>query len=82
MRAERLNRGSEYFDIGREKASPAATAEENSLRTRNEKVNTHRQSGLFKLQMVNQIGERKGGKRNQTSAAELTQDDARLTEKL
>ena len=62
MRAERLNRGSEDFDIGREKASPAAMVEENSLQTRDENVNTHRQSGLFKLRMVNQIGDHNGRK--------------------
>ena len=62
MWVERLNRGSKDFDIRREKASPAATTEENSLRTRNRKVNTHQQSGLFKLRMVNQIGGRNGGK--------------------
>ena len=56
MRAKRLNRASEDFDIEREKASPTATTEENSLQTRDEKVNTHRQSGLFKLWMVNQMG--------------------------
>ena len=58
MWAKRLNQGSEEFDIRREKDSPAATVEENSLRTRDGKVNTHRQSGLFKLRMVNQIGDR------------------------
>ena len=62
MWAKRLNQGSEEFDIRREKDSPVATMEENSLWTRNGKVNTHQQSGLFKLQMVNQIGDRNGGK--------------------
>ena len=62
MRAERLNWGSEYFDIGREKDSPAITTEENSLQTRDGKVNTHRQLGLFKLRMVNQIGGCNDGK--------------------
>ena len=62
MRVERLNRGSEDFDIGREKASPAATAEENSLRTCDGKVNTHRQLGLFKLRMGKRFGIRNGGR--------------------
>ena len=45
-----------------EKASPVATAEENSLWTRDGKVNTHQQSGIFKLWMVIHIGDRNDGK--------------------
>ena len=38
----KLNRGSADFDIGREKDSPTAMAEENSLWTHDGNINTHR----------------------------------------
>ena len=62
---KKLNRGSEYFDIEREKASPATTAEENNFGSEAKKANVRRQADRFMLRMAKRFGIRNG--RRETS---------------